>query len=150
LTPIASHTVPAGQGLVGLSLYLGLGGGSLAAFTVALVVVFLALLVSFIVTYPALKPWAVLAPALVLFFSARSFGSYLVTLIPATIVAASTTRSQWMLPVGEVSPETPTADQPVLGGCSVVIAARSSWPARSRRVPRLGPHWRLGRRSPSS
>jgi len=56
LTPIASHTVPAGQGLVGLSLYLGLGGGSLAAFTVALVVVFLALLVSFIVTYPALKP----------------------------------------------------------------------------------------------
>jgi len=76
---------------VGLSLYLGLGGGSLAAFTVALVVVFLALLVSFIVTYPALKPWAVLAPALVLFFSARSFGSYLVTLIPATIVAASTT-----------------------------------------------------------
>ncbi len=128
LTPIASHTVPAGQGLVGLSLYLGLGGGSLAAFTVALVVVFLALLVSFIVTYPALKPWAVLAPALVLFFSARSFGSYLVTLIPATIVAASTTRSQWMLPVGEVSPETPTADQPVLGGVfrrhrrSIVVA----------------------------
>ena len=40
LTPIASHTVPAGQGLVGLTLYLGLGGGSLASYTVALVVVF--------------------------------------------------------------------------------------------------------------
>ncbi|MHB8497909.1 MAG: hypothetical protein ACYDES_07945 [Acidimicrobiales bacterium] len=89
LTPIASHTVPAGQGLVGLSLFLGLGGGSLAAYTVALVVAFLALWISFVVTYPTLKAWAVVAPALVLFFSARSFGSYLVTLLPAALVAAT-------------------------------------------------------------
>jgi hypothetical protein len=90
LTPIASHTVPAGQGLVGLSLFLGLGGGSLTAYTIALVVVFVSLWLAFVVTYPALKAWAVVAPALVLFFSARSFGSYLVTLLPAALVAATT------------------------------------------------------------
>jgi len=90
LTPIASHTVPAGQGLVGLSLFLGLGGGSLAAYTVALVVVFTALWIIFVITYPSIRAWAVIAPALVLFFSARSFGSYLVTLLPAALVAATT------------------------------------------------------------
>jgi len=90
LTPIASHAVPAGQGLVGLSLFLGLGGGSLIAYSVALVVVFAALWVTFVATYPSLKAWAVVAPALVLFFSARSFGSYLVTLLPAALVAATT------------------------------------------------------------
>ncbi|HEY4928593.1 MAG TPA: hypothetical protein VIH95_05535 [Acidimicrobiales bacterium] len=90
LTPIASHTIPAGQGLVGLSLFLGLGGGSLASYTIALVVVAAALWVIFVVTYPTLRAWAVIAPALVLFFSARSFGSYLVTLLPVALVAAAT------------------------------------------------------------
>ena len=83
LTPIASHTVPAGQGLIGLTLFLGLGGGSWSAYTVALLVVFLALWLTYVATYPALKAWAVVCPAIVLFFSARSFGSYLVTLLPA-------------------------------------------------------------------
>jgi hypothetical protein len=93
LTPIASHTVPAGQGLIGLSLFLGLGGGSLLAYSIALLVVFVALLAVYLATYPALKPWAVLGPSLVLFFSARSFGSYLVTLLPAAIVATATVRA---------------------------------------------------------
>ena len=102
LTPIASHTVPAGQGLVGLTLYLGLGGGSLEAYTVALVVVFATLLIAYTATYPALKAWTVVFPAVVLFFSARSFGSYLVTLLPAALVAATSVR----LP-GAVAPGAP-------------------------------------------
>jgi uncharacterized membrane protein len=90
LTPIASHAVPAGQGLVGLSLFLGLGGGSLAAYTWTLVVVFLALLATYLSAYSSLRAWAVVCPAIVLFFAARSFGSYLVTLLPVAIVAACT------------------------------------------------------------
>jgi len=93
VTPVASHAVPAGQGLVGLTLFLGVGGGSLAAYTVALVVVFATLWLAFVATYPRLKAWAVLCPSVVLFFSARSFGSYLVTLLPAALVAATTVRS---------------------------------------------------------
>jgi hypothetical protein len=90
LTPITSHAVPAGQGLVELSLFLGLGGGSLSAFSLGMVVVFVSLLATYVVTYPAMKPLTVVLPALVLFFSARSFGSYFVTLLPAAIVAACT------------------------------------------------------------
>jgi uncharacterized membrane protein len=92
LTPIASHAVPAGQGLVGLTLFLGLGGGSLTAYSIMLLVVFLVLWVVFVVTYPSLKLWAVVCPTVVLFFSARSFGSYLVTLLPAALVAATSIR----------------------------------------------------------
>ena len=90
LTPVASHAVPAGQGLVGLSLFLGIGGGSLATYTVTLIVVFCALWGVYVATYPTLRAWAVVCPALVLFFSARSFGSYLITLIPVAAVAAFT------------------------------------------------------------
>jgi hypothetical protein len=88
LTPITGHGVPAGQGLVGLTLFLGVGGGSLGAYSLALIFSFLALLAIYLAAYPVLKRWAVLAPAVVLFFSSRSFGSYLVTLVPAAIVAA--------------------------------------------------------------
>ncbi len=90
LTPVASHAVPAGQGVVGLSLFLGVGGGSLALYTVTLIVVLVVLLASFVATYLASKVWAVVCPTVVHFFSARSYGSYLVTLLPAAAVAALT------------------------------------------------------------
>jgi uncharacterized membrane protein len=90
LTPVVGHAVPAGQGYVGLSLFLGVGGGSLVAYTAALAVILLWLIATFVLTYPSLKRVAVLIPAVVLFFSARSFGSYLVTLLPAALVAAYT------------------------------------------------------------
>jgi len=91
LTPITAHTVPAGQGLIGLSLSLMVGGGSLRAYNVAAIVVFAALLACFATTYPALKATAFLLPSIALFFADRSFGSYLMMLIPATLAAAATT-----------------------------------------------------------
>jgi uncharacterized membrane protein len=92
LTPMSSGTVPAGQGLVGLSLSLTIGGGSLRAYDAAAVVVFAALLACYLVSYPALKPVAFLLPSVALFFAARSFGSYLVMLLPAALAAAATAR----------------------------------------------------------
>ena len=91
LTPLMAHAVPAGQGLVSLSLSLMVGGGSLLAYNVAAVVVLGALIACYVVTYPALKPAAFLLPSIALFFAARSFGSYLVMLIPAALAAAATT-----------------------------------------------------------
>ena len=93
LTPVTAQTVPAGQGLVSLSLSLPLGGGSLRDFNYAAIVVLVALLACYLTTYPVLKPAAFLLPSIVLFFATRSFGSYLVTLIPAAVAAAATTQS---------------------------------------------------------
>ena len=91
LTPLSSHMVPAGQGLVDISLSLMAGGGSLTAYNVAAVVVFAAMLACYVTTYPALKPAAFLLPSVALFFADRSFGSYLVMLAPAALAAAATT-----------------------------------------------------------
>jgi uncharacterized membrane protein len=92
LTPLSSRAVPAGQGLISFSLSLAVGGGSLLAYNVAAVVVLAALFACYLATYPAMKPAAFLIPSIVLFFAARSFGSYLVMLIPAAIAAAATVR----------------------------------------------------------
>jgi uncharacterized membrane protein len=92
LTPLSTRAVPAGQGLISLSLSLATGGGSLLAYNVAAVVVLAAVFACYVTSYPALKPAAFLLPSIVLFFATRSFGSYLVMLIPAAIAAAATTR----------------------------------------------------------
>src|SRR5579863_2314810 len=91
LTPFNSHTVPAGQGLVDISLSLMTGGGSLTAYAVAGAVALTALLACYVTTYPALKPTAFLLPSIALFFADRSFGSYLVMLVPPALAAAATT-----------------------------------------------------------
>ena len=92
LTPLSSGAVPAGQGLISLSLSLPVGGGSLRDYTIAALVVMAAALVCYVVTYPLLKPAAFLLPSVVLFFATRSFGSYLVMLLPPAIAAAATVR----------------------------------------------------------
>ena len=91
LTPFNSHTVPAGQGLIDISLSLMAGGGSLTLYDVAAVIVLAAMLACYVTTYPALKPAAFLLPSIALFFADRSFGSYLVMLAPAALAAAATT-----------------------------------------------------------
>jgi len=91
MTPFNSHTVPAGQGLVDISLSLMAGGGSLTAYNVAATVVLAAMLACYVTTYPALKPAAFLLPSIALFFADRSFGSYLVMLVPSALAAAATT-----------------------------------------------------------
>ncbi len=91
VTPLTTDVVPAGQGLISISLALAVGGGSIRAYTIAAVLVMLAVMVCYLAAYPVLKPAAFILPSVVLFFATRSFGSYLVMLIPATIAAAATT-----------------------------------------------------------
>jgi hypothetical protein len=91
MTPLVSRTVPAGQGLIGLSLFLHIGGGSLLAYSVTAAVAFLALLALYLASYPLLRGWTFVVPSLVLFFATRSFGSYLVMLVPIAYLAVART-----------------------------------------------------------
>lgn len=91
LVPVASPTVPAGQGLVALGLYLHLGGGDLTYYSGVAVVTMAALLVVFVATYPRSRPAAVLLPAVVLLMSTRSYGSYVLGLVPAALIGAFST-----------------------------------------------------------
>lgn len=90
LTPFSSTVVPAGQGAIGFSLYLRLGGGSIAAYSVLTVAVLLGVLALYVASYPLTRPVTFVLPSVVLFFASRSFGSYLVALLPVMVVAAVT------------------------------------------------------------
>jgi heme/copper-type cytochrome/quinol oxidase subunit 4 len=89
-TPIFKTLVPAGQGAIGFSLFLHIGGGSLQAFTLLFVLVFVLLLVAYVGMYPLLRATTFAIPAIAYFFAVRSYASYLVALVPPGIVAAIT------------------------------------------------------------
>ena len=91
-TPIFGNAVPAGQGWIALSNFLGIGGGLLKVYALLAVSVIILSLVFFVLLYPRTKAIAVLMPSFVLFFSERSFANYLVMLLLPTLVAAGSTR----------------------------------------------------------
>ncbi len=115
LTPLISSTVPDGQGLITLSLFLHLGGGSLSAYTLLSMVVLLGLLAIFALTYPRLKSWIFIVPSVALFVATRSFGSYLVMLVPSAVMAWATTARSVPRPWNRV-------DLGVMGGVGAAMA----------------------------
>lgn len=86
-TPFFDHLVPAGEGWIAISNFLGQGGGNLLDYTVFVSAVGLASVVLYVITYPRSKPLAVFLPSLVLFFASRSYSNYLVMLILPSMVA---------------------------------------------------------------
>lgn len=103
LTPLFANMVPTGQGSISLSLYLHMGGGSVAAFTIAAVFVVLLLLGLFVGTYPLLRGGFFVLPALAFFFADRSNMNYFISLIPIGFIAAATVQHppvRLRLPIG--------------------------------------------------
>jgi hypothetical protein len=117
LTPFSSHTVPAGQGLIGLSLFARIGGGSLTAYSVTAAVTFVALWCVYVASYPRVRTWTFVVPALALFFATRSFSSYLVILLPLGLLAAATDDDVGVAPVEVDASGAPAA--PVSAGSRV-------------------------------
>jgi uncharacterized membrane protein len=93
LVPFLTPTIPDGQGLVDLALYEHLGGGRLSYFTLAGALFFLFGLALFAVHYERLKRAWVPLLLFSFFFPTRSLGSYLIMLLPAVMVAATTVRT---------------------------------------------------------
>jgi len=88
--PFVKNMVPAGQGLVSLTLFTHLGGGAMSGYTVIFGAVALLLLVVFVGTYPLLRPATFMLPSIAYFFAARSQTNYLIPLIPVALVGAVT------------------------------------------------------------
>ncbi|MGC9220212.1 MAG: hypothetical protein ACP5H2_02515 [Solirubrobacteraceae bacterium] len=90
VTPMFANMVPTGQGILSLSLYLHVGGGSVTAFSASAALVFIFLLIAFVGTYPLLRGSAYVLPALAFFFADRSNMNYFISLIPVGFIAVST------------------------------------------------------------
>ena len=90
--PLTSPTEPGGQGFVGLTLFARLGG-QLHFYTWAGAAALLGALGAFVGWYRSLKRAWVFIVAFVFFWPTRSFGSYLIMLLPAALVAATSVRA---------------------------------------------------------
>jgi uncharacterized membrane protein len=88
--PFTAQMVPTGQGLISLTMFAHMGGGSLVAFTVVLLLIAVLLVVVFVGTYPLLRPATFMLPSIFYFFAARSQTNYLIPLIPVGLVGAVT------------------------------------------------------------
>ena len=95
LSPVLSNLIPEGQGWIALSTFMGVGGGTLAAYTALLLSAMVCAIVLFVVGYPRTKLLVVLMPAFVLIFSSRSFASYLVMLALPAVVATCSVQVPW-------------------------------------------------------
>jgi uncharacterized membrane protein len=90
--PFADPLIPDGQGAVNAASFLGMGGGNLSLYSVAGAAFVAALGLTWILRYPTLKrAWLVLV-ALSFWLPTRSFTSYLIMLLPAALIAATTVR----------------------------------------------------------
>ena len=86
--PFTKPLVADGQGLVTLAIHGLTGGVVLPLLSVAAALAYVALLVAFVVWYPAMKVvWLFVLPV-VLVVPGRSFSSYLIDFFPAALVAA--------------------------------------------------------------
>ncbi len=95
LSPVLSNLIPEGQGWIALSTFMGVGGGTLVAYTALLLSAMVCAIVLFVVGYPRTKLLVVLMPAFVLIFSSRSFASYLVMLALPAVVATCSVQVRW-------------------------------------------------------
>jgi uncharacterized membrane protein len=92
LTPLTEPMIPGGQGLVNLTLASGFGGGRLSLYSLAAGACLALALAALCLRYTALKrAWLPLATCS-FFLAPRSFGSYLIMLVPAALLAAVTVR----------------------------------------------------------
>jgi hypothetical protein len=102
LAPLTQHALPYGQGIVGLTLFLRVGGGALDAYSYAGACVYVALLILYAVHFRRLARCCFVFPPIALFMSGRSLAGYWMMLIAVIFVGVLTSednaiRGAWQL-----------------------------------------------------
>ena len=88
--PVTQHAIPYGQGLVGLTLFLRLGGGALNAYNYAAAALYGALLAVYALHFRKLGRAAFVLPMFALFVSGRSLAEYWMTMIAVLAIGSLT------------------------------------------------------------
>ena len=90
LTPMRLSLMPLGQGFIGLTTYMGIGGGNLSLYTVTSLIVLATLLLLLAFEYRRTRLLVPLTPAIVLWFTTRSLEEYLLVATYALLAALCT------------------------------------------------------------
>jgi hypothetical protein len=102
LEPLSLPLLPLGQGIIGLTTYLGFGGGNLGLYSAASVMVFVVLLLLIGFCYERTRFLVPLTPAIVLWFSTRSLSQYVLIAAYALLAALCCWRREELVVVGTV------------------------------------------------
>ncbi len=87
ITPLVQHAIPRGQGLIDLTLVLGLGGGNLDWYSRSAMALLAALLVAYVVWFRGLWRAGVILAGLLYFVSTRALDGYWLEIAPLWIAA---------------------------------------------------------------
>ena len=90
LAPLTQHAIPYGQGIVGLALFLRVGGGALDGFSYAAGCTYIALLIVYGAYFRRLARCCFVLPTIALFISGRSLAGYWMMLIAVIVVSVLT------------------------------------------------------------
>jgi hypothetical protein len=86
--PLGQHAIPYGQGLVGLTAVLGVGGGAIDAYTYGAAALYLGLLLLFATRFSMFGRACFLLPSVALYASSRSLAEYWLALVVPIVVGA--------------------------------------------------------------
>jgi hypothetical protein len=104
LAPLTQHAIPYGQGIVGLTMFLRVGGGALNAYSYAAGCVFVALLILYAVHFRTLARCCFVLPTIALFVSGRSLAGYWMMLIAVIVVGVVTSEDHAMRGAAQLRP----------------------------------------------
>jgi uncharacterized membrane protein len=88
--PLTQHALPYGQGVVGLTLFLHVGGGAIDAYSYAAGLLFVALLVVYAMEFRKLGRCCFVFPAIALYASGRSLAGYWMVLVAVIVLSVVT------------------------------------------------------------
>jgi uncharacterized membrane protein len=94
MAPLTQHAVPMGDGTIAMLFDLGIGGGNLLWYSIALVLGFITLLVLYSLYFKRMAPTCFVLSTLPLMLSSRSLATYVVTVIPIWLVTVATASTQ--------------------------------------------------------
>ena len=88
--PITQHAIPYGQGLIDLTLFFHLGGGTLQAYQLCAALLYGALLVLYVLNFRRLARACFALPLIPFFYASRSLAEYFMTLVAVLMISIVT------------------------------------------------------------
>jgi uncharacterized membrane protein len=122
--PLTQHAIPYGQGLIGLTLFMRLGGGSLDAFNDSGAALYVALLVLYAARARRLGAAWMILPTAAFFVSGRSLAGYWMVLGVPMLVAVASTQNARVRAAAQLSLRAGRrVSRPALALCFVPVGA---------------------------
>jgi uncharacterized membrane protein len=128
MAPLTQHAVPMGDGTISLLFDLGVGGGNVVWYSIAMALCFVALFVLYSLYFRRMAPTCFVLSTLPLTLSSRSLATYVVTVIPVWLVTVATASSHEFVGVREALPRLNNRNRvAIAGGVTALLLGTTTY-----------------------